>query len=287
MTETPAPTPPPAQEVSVPLPIVKPYVTYGLLVILAVVYLAQLYTNQMSNYRAQPILEWGVIDFTSVLNGQYYRLLTAMFLHFDNAHILFNGLALYYTGIVVERFFGHIRFALIYLLSGLLGSVAVFILSHDGVTAGASGAIFGIFGAQVIFFYRNRQVLGASAMRALRSSGIIIALNLGLTLYSQFAPNALPISLWGHVGGLAGGLLLGWYLTPLYRVERDTSSPIGLKIVDGQPLEKRWYVPAFYAVVMVVMFVLALIVFSQGTQFRRIVQQYHTRKPRAWDHLLV
>src|SRR5438105_3725865 len=157
------------------LPISKPTVTYAVLGLLVAIYVIQMVTDQQ-NYPDQPVLEWGAMIFTNVLHGEYYRLLTAMFLHGSLPHLFFNAYALYIYGRLVEGFFGHVRFALIYMLAGLCGSLASFLLTR-GASVGASGAIFGIFGAYIAFLYHNRKLFGARASQQLRSLIILAIVN--------------------------------------------------------------------------------------------------------------
>lgn len=134
-----------------------------------------------------------------VAGGDWYRLVTSMFLHFGLAHLALNMFALLSIGRELETVFGPARFVTLYLVSGLTGSVAVLCFSGDTLTAGASGAIFGLFGAMVPVLRRLR--------RSLLSIVPVIVLNLGITF-------AVPgISIAGHLGGLVCGLVLGTVLS--------------------------------------------------------------------------
>ena len=136
-----------------------------------------------------------VVAADGVAQGQYYRLLTSMFLHFGVIHIALNMYVLYVVGPSLERSFGRLRYAVLYLLSGLGGAAASYLLGSAGEqAAGASGAVFGLFAA---LFVVQRQ-------RGGDVSGIVvtIALNLALGLTST------SIDIRAHVGGLvAGGLV--------------------------------------------------------------------------------
>ena len=135
----------------------------------------------------------GVAD--GVAQGQYYRLLTAMFLHFGIIHIALNMYCLFSLGPFVENALGRLRFAGLYLLSGLAGSALSYLLGPSTeLGAGASGAVFGLFAA---FFVLQRK-RGADVT----SISITIVLNL---LFSFSVPN---IDWRGHVGGLVGGALV-------------------------------------------------------------------------------
>jgi membrane associated rhomboid family serine protease len=137
---------------------------------------------------------------SGVADGEYYRLVSAAFIHFGALHIAFNMYALYLLGGALERYAGSLRFGIIYLLSALTGSLGALILT-SGITAGASGAIFGLMGAMLVL-ERQRSValLGGSI-------GGLLVVNLLITF-------GVPgISIGGHVGGLIGGILAGLVLS--------------------------------------------------------------------------
>jgi membrane associated rhomboid family serine protease len=129
------------------------------------------------------------------INGDWYRLVSAMFLHAGVLHIAFNMLALYWLGTVVEQALGTWRFLLVYFVSGLAGSAGALLLTGPfAVTVGASGAIFGIMGSLLVLEYVATGTFAGQAMA-------LIVLNLALTFT---IPN---ISVGGHLGGLVGGVL--------------------------------------------------------------------------------
>ncbi len=131
----------------------------------------------------------------AVAGGQEYRLLTSAFMHYGIVHILFNMYALYVLGPPLERYLGRLRFTALYLLSALGGSVVVYLFSGlNAATAGASGAIFGLFGATLVAARRLRLDV--------RSLVVLIVINLVITF-------TVPgISWQGHVGGLLTGALV-------------------------------------------------------------------------------
>lgn len=132
--------------------------------------------------------------------NEYWRLLTSMFLHANLFHLGFNMWALWVVGSFLERLMGAVRFALLYFVSGLAGSVLVLVAGPPSVpTVGASGAIFGVFGALFAWalMSRGRDALAASMVR---SVGFILVLNLVIT----FTWSSV-ISWQAHVGGLLGG----------------------------------------------------------------------------------
>ena len=126
--------------------------------------------------------------------GDWWRLLTAAFLHGSMLHIGFNMLALWWLGGPVEQYLGRGRYVALYLVSGLAGSAGALVLSPTSVTVGASGAIFGIMGALLILEWQQTGSLGGNAAS-------MIAINLVISF-------AVPgISIGGHIGGLIGGIL--------------------------------------------------------------------------------
>ena len=131
-----------------------------------------------------------------ILNGEYYRLITSMFLHDGIFHIGFNMYVLYVIGSQAEGFFGKAKFSIIYLLSGITGSLLSMLLNFDTVSIGASGAIFGILGALLYFGYNFRVYLGNTLIREILP---IIAINLFLGFADTNIDN------YGHIGGLVGG----------------------------------------------------------------------------------
>lgn len=131
---------------------------------------------------------------------EYYRLVTSMFLHYGAMHLLFNMWALYVVGPPLEKWLGRLRFGALYALSGLGGSVLVYLLSHPlSATAGASGAIFGLFGA--IFVVARHLNLDVRAI------GVIVVINLVFTFVGP-ALGAGAISWQGHIGGLVTGAVV-------------------------------------------------------------------------------
>jgi membrane associated rhomboid family serine protease len=134
----------------------------------------------------------------AVANGDWWRLITAAFLHASLLHIGFNMLALWWFGAPVEAYLGRARFIGVYLVSGLAGSAGALVLTPHAVTVGASGAIFGILGAMLILEWQHTGRFGGQA-------ATLIAINLVL----NFAYNGAGgnISIGAHIGGLIGGIL--------------------------------------------------------------------------------
>lgn len=171
-----------------------PYITYFLIALNVIFYIVPIL---LGDY--QWILNSGCVHGPSIRGGQYYRLLTGMFLHGSIFHIFFNCYALYIIGSQIESFMGKTKYIIIYLFSGIMGSL--FSMTFGGATAsiGASGAIFGLMGALLYFGYYYRVYLG----NVLKSQIVpLILFNLILGFIIPGVDN------FGHIGGLVGGLLI-------------------------------------------------------------------------------
>ncbi len=131
----------------------------------------------------------------SVAQGDWWRLITAAFLHASILHIALNMYVLWVIGGPVERYLGRARFLALYFVSGLAGSAGALVLTPTAVTVGASGAIFGILGALLIIEWQTTGRLAGNAM-----TWIVINLALSFVISN--------ISIGGHVGGLIGGILV-------------------------------------------------------------------------------
>ncbi len=189
------------------------------------------------------LLDFGAMFSPLIAEGEFWRLFTAMFLHHDLTHILFNNFGLFIFGRLVERAYGHTRFVIIYIVAGLFGSVASYVLNSIGVGAGASGAIFGVLGALAAFFIAQRDFLGKVGQRDL--TGVLFIAGISL-LYGLASPG---IDNWAHLGGFVAGLALGLALAPRYRVVADQfGAPTGL--ADRNPLSRRWQVIPLAAVLL-------------------------------------
>jgi len=215
------PAPPPAPVITENL--VSPVVTYTLMVITIIVYILQAGTQQFLGYDIPALLGMKVNDL--IIQGQLWRLLTPMFLHGSVLHIGFNMYALVIIGSELERRFGHWRFLLLYFLGSFGGNVFSFLLSPNA-SLGASTAIFGLLGAEMVFFYQNRKLFGAGARRALQNVITVAAINFLIGL----SPG---IDNWGHLGGLVAGLIFTWFGGPKLNVEGQY--PI-LNVVDERGL---------------------------------------------------
>ncbi len=170
----------------------KPVVTYALIAINVLIFLIGMLFNLNGTF-INLFANYGPY----IIDGEYYRLFTSMFIHGNVLHILFNMYALYLLGQQAEGFFGKGKFLLVYLLSGLSGSLLSILLNQGAVSVGASGAIFGIMGALLYFGYNYRVYLGDTLIREIVPV-ILINLVFGFTVSG--------IDNFAHIGGLVGGI---------------------------------------------------------------------------------
>lgn len=168
----------------------KPVITYGLIFINILVFILYLFNDSILGMFA-------VNRFYIVSLNQYYRLFTGIFLHANILHLIFNMYSLYIIGMQLESFLGKWRYLIVYLLSGLGGSMMSIFFSNN-FSVGASGAIFGLLGSLLYFGYHYRVYLD-SVVKSQIIPLILINLFIGFSVSG--------IDNWAHIGGLVGGLL--------------------------------------------------------------------------------
>lgn len=213
---------PPPQQPRITEKLTKPTVTYVLLGITIAIYLAQMATQYFMGFDLPGALGMKINE--HIIQGEYWRLITPVFLHGSIAHIAFNMYALYIIGGDIERRFGHIRFILLY-FAGAIGGNALSFLMSPNPSLGASTAIFGLLGAQIVFFAQNRKLFGKGARRALQNVITIAAVNLVIGLNPG-------IDNFGHLGGLIAGLVFTALAGPLLALEGNYPE---FKVVDRRP----------------------------------------------------
>ena len=191
---------------------IKQYpLTYGIIAINVLVYLfTSLQSGSIADMDMRVLLHAGALNGTLVVGyGEWWRLFTAMFLHGGMTHILMNMFSLYLVGRGLEVYFEKKAYIGIYLFSGLLGGLASLYMHPDpnSVGIGASGAIFGVFGALAGFFLANRNNIPEYSRAFMKDFGVVLGLNLvmGLSIPS--------IDVSAHIGGLVVGLLGGFIVS--------------------------------------------------------------------------
>jgi rhomboid protease GluP len=188
------------------------------------------------------LVRFGAKSNGHIADGEVWRLLTSIFLHIGPMHLFFNSYALFIFGVEVERVYGSARFLTIYLLAGLYGSLVSFAFGPS-LSAGASGAIFGLLGVMVAYFRRHRETFGEWGRQRLISLLGVAGFNLVLGFTVPGIDNL------AHLGGLITGTVLGWLLVPEYELRVDER---GLpSVADRTSLQSRWWVIALAMLVLI------------------------------------
>jgi membrane associated rhomboid family serine protease len=182
-------------------------VTPAILAGIVAVFLAMAVTSGELGLSSRTLIHWGAQFGPAIAIGQWWRLLTAMWLHANPLHLALNALFLWRFGSYVERLLGHVVFLIVYLLAGVMASVvSLQFQASNGLSVGASGALFGLVGVllMVAMTSRGSSVLG-DMLAELRPNLIsVVGINLMLGFMVQGIDNA------AHLGGIGAGLFLGW-----------------------------------------------------------------------------
>ena len=183
-----------------------PPLTVAILVVLVAIFLVEIRVGALTSREA--IVAMGALARERVAAGEYWRLLTAPWLHGGVDHLVGNGIALFILGMLCEAAFGHAQFVLLYVLSGLAGSLVSLAVSV-GPSVGASGAIFGLQGAAIMLFRLHRDRLLVRDRRV----GFVL---LVWAIYSIAGGIMQPfIDNGAHIGGALGGALIARRLHPV------------------------------------------------------------------------
>jgi rhomboid protease GluP len=203
-------------------PHARPVVTYTLLVITVIIWLVQMGTKYLWPHLDIPA-ELGAKINEAIRAGQVWRLFTPMFLHDDTLpiHILANMYFLAIVGTRVERYTGHLRFLLLYVLAAFAGNTLSFFFSPYH-SLGASTALFGMLAAEGVFVFQNK-VWMQDWNKALNGVISVLLINLFLGLM-------IHLDNWGHIGGLLGGAMFAWFAGP--QLKADVYAPGLARIVD-------------------------------------------------------
>jgi rhomboid protease GluP len=184
------------------------WVTWALVALNVLVYLAMIESGGgFPKMSGQTALAFGSNFGPDTLNGEWWRLLASMFIHFSLVHITFNMVVLVQMGRIAERLFGNARFAALYFFTGLTASLTSLCWHPILNSAGASGAIFGVLGALLAYVIRYRASMPPTIQaQRFRSVAFIVVYSLFNGLTHQGIDNA------AHIGGLISGFLMGWLL---------------------------------------------------------------------------
>jgi rhomboid protease GluP len=188
----------------------RAWLSHALIGACVVVFLVELWqARTWWTVHGNVLLAMGANFGPKVQAGEYWRLLSSVFLHGSPLHLALNMLALWQVGYFIERIFGRAGTLLLFIACGLLGSLASVWWRAEGLSVGASGAIFGLYGALLVWLIRQRHEVPLSIFKQLRSG------TLGFIAYSLFAGVALPgIDNAAHIGGLLCGMVLGIGMAP-------------------------------------------------------------------------
>lgn len=207
------------------------YVTWAIMALCTALYLLDAALTQGATLQffggTGPIGEAALIHGPYVAAGEYYRLITSAFIHLGFGHLAFNMIALNLFGGVLEQMYGRLEYLVIYLLCAAGGSVLTIVLEPLQSAAGASGAIFGLFGLAFVVPRRHRVATTREARAILSQAGSLLAVNL---VFTFLIPG---ISWTGHVGGLLVGVAIGFLVAPAHVPTMSTM----FRRADGTPVE--------------------------------------------------
>lgn len=182
----------------------KYYITYMLMFINILIYILEIYfSGNLFNIDIYTLIIMGAKYNVLIDNGEIYRLVTAGFLHGGIIHLLFNMAALKSIGEDIEIYYGKIKYLIIYFLSLIGGTLASYIFSENSVSVGASGAIFGLLGATLIFAIKNKEKVSKKYFKSIVEV-IVLNVLIGLSLSN--------IDNYAHLGGLLSGSIISFVI---------------------------------------------------------------------------
>ena len=184
-----------------------PYITYSLIAINVLIFIA-MYLFGKGSLHIPTLLDFGASYPLLIKSGEYYRLLTSGFIHIGLMHLLFNNYALFLIGSQLESLYGRFKYIIIYLVTIVISSLFSLLFVTESVSAGASGAIFGLLGAFLYFGYHHRVYLG-NMMRSQIIPLILINLLIGFSIPA--------INNAAHIGGLISGVMIAAALGIKYK----------------------------------------------------------------------
>tara|TARA_B100001142_G_C14262361_1_gene627547 strand:+ start:769 stop:1362 length:594 start_codon:yes stop_codon:yes gene_type:complete len=187
----------------------KPYIVYFILITNTLLFSSTELFGGSTN--SSVLVNFGALYSLYVSEGQYWRLLTAMFLHAGFFHFALNSLSILIMGSLAESILGHKKFLFIYIFSGITASIiSLTFLPSYAVAIGASGAIFGTLAAIGVYYFFYRKQLGEFGKQNFNAILILAFVNLAFGFMGSGVDN------WGHIGGLIGGIISGVLVIPKY-----------------------------------------------------------------------
>lgn len=185
----------------------SPSITLALIILNTIVFILMTIKGvSFFSPTAESVLPWGADYGPLTLSGQWWRMFTSLFVHFGIIHLLFNMIVLFNIGPFIESLAGRVSYLILYLVSGIGGGVASLLWHPATVSAGASGAIFGLYGVLLAFLLRHRKTIAPEALKSLRKGALLFV---GYNFLFGMIPG---IDMAAHMGGLATGFLVALFL---------------------------------------------------------------------------
>ena len=206
----------------------KSIVTWVLLTLTVIIYGLQQFSK--FRYGVDLPLIYGMKYTPYIKMGDYWRLVTPIFLHSSVMHILCNMYALFTLGPSLEKHYGKLSFLRLYLLTGIGGNVLSYILSPYSSSVGASSALFGLIGAQAMLLYKNRHII-RNYQAMMQNIVFVVVINLFIGMQGG-------IDNWAHLGGFITGLLIGFISGPQIGFLREVETG-RVKLIDTVPVKQR------------------------------------------------
>eukprot|EP00831_Metopus_contortus_P006453 TRINITY_DN12471_c0_g1_i1.p1 TRINITY_DN12471_c0_g1~~TRINITY_DN12471_c0_g1_i1.p1 ORF type:complete len:352 (-),score=19.27 TRINITY_DN12471_c0_g1_i1:214-1269(-) len=189
------------------------FITYSLIIINVMIFIITAFlSNSIFDIKGSVLLVFGAKYGPLIKAGEYYRLFTCAFLHGGIIHILFNMYSLYIVGPQINRVYGMYKYIFIYIITCFTSSIASYTFSPNTLSIGASGAIFGLLGALISFGIIERRKMDKRFLSGLLQ---VLALNLFIGFTNRSIDN------YGHIGGLIGGIIIGFILYSLGKYHND------------------------------------------------------------------
>jgi len=203
------------------------FVTYALVAMNVAVFGLMCFNQiDLMSPNTDDMIAWGANFGPLTIDGQWWRLVTSMFLHFGVVHLGLNMYVLYADGPLMERLLGNVGFAVMYVVSGICGSIASLFWNPLAVSAGASGAIFGLFGAMLGSLVRHQGSIPPQISVQLRNGGLLF-----LVVNVVFGFTQPNIDQAAHLGGFAGGFVCGVLMGRKYTGEAAAQRTLGNVLV--------------------------------------------------------
>ena len=236
----------------------KSKMVWGILILNGIAFIALIFAGGSTD--PEVLIKFGALSSSLVAGGEYWRLITCIFLHVNLVHLGVNAFSLFIFGPTAELFFGRIKFLAIYLIAGIGGSATSYVfIDPRSIGVGASGAVFGVLGAIAAYYYLNQHLYGKYGRGMIMGIGVIVLLNLGFGFTVEGVDN------WAHIGGLLFGILGAFAL-------QKHKSEIGFGVLGVY----------FFRIIGVVIILVAFLVFmprdNPGNNFSKAQSLFEEQK---------